>query len=641
MIQIEISTTALRVKANADGCLIGAPNISVFPFLRNELVEYEYDHRAKKYTPKYNFFYYNRDTNTLNIPRHLYDAFVVYLRNNGTDVRAIRRYANDHDRISIRQISDFEDRDYQARAIKFLCSDEEMKALELQTGCLAGDTIIDVRSYNRSFQQPISELYYMWRERIYDQPYPYLYVRSYDNASMQLIWHKVSDIVYSGIKKVYLVKLRNGLILKCTADHLIMTKHDGWVEAQHISGLLVTCNSDRLDGEIVYSEALSVEYIGEEPTYDIVCEDPHHNFVANGMVVHNSGKSYIAIRSIIELNLKTIVVLPAFLVNQWTEVIAKHTDAKVYEIRGSNSVFSLFDNKELVDQTDIFLASVNTMQEYAQRNNSYEVAPPISEFFKYLRVGIKIVDECHINFYANTLIDVQSDIRHNIYLSATYMRSAKDSDRIFRKIFPDKIKFDNEVKANYVNITQCQYATGPIPDKKISTDRGYSQYKYEKYLMRHPRMLNSVLSSIRNMIDRFYLDVKKPKQKLLVLVGLVDFADLLKDWLSNALNDDLMISEYVHSTDDEVLDQADIIISTIGSCGTGKDLSNLRTMISFISFASMPLTLQTLGRLRKLPDDTPEFVYMVNIDIKHHIHHSYSRQKIYRQVAKQFITVEV
>lgn len=34
--------------------------------------------------------------------------------------------------------------------------------------------------------------------------------------------------------------------------------------------------------------------LGIEDTYDIECEKPHHNFVANGIVVHNSGKSTFA-----------------------------------------------------------------------------------------------------------------------------------------------------------------------------------------------------------------------------------------------------------------------------------------------------------------------------------------------------------
>jgi len=42
-----------------------------------------------------------------------------------------------------------------------------------------------------------------------------------------------------------------------------------------------------------YSKVTSIEFIGVEDTYDICCKDPHHNFVGNGIVVHNSGKSWI------------------------------------------------------------------------------------------------------------------------------------------------------------------------------------------------------------------------------------------------------------------------------------------------------------------------------------------------------------
>lgn len=37
-----------------------------------------------------------------------------------------------------------------------------------------------------------------------------------------------------------------------------------------------------------YVEIVSIEEYGEEDTYDIEMEDPHHNFIANGIVVHNS-----------------------------------------------------------------------------------------------------------------------------------------------------------------------------------------------------------------------------------------------------------------------------------------------------------------------------------------------------------------
>lgn len=40
-----------------------------------------------------------------------------------------------------------------------------------------------------------------------------------------------------------------------------------------------------------YSKIKSIKEIGFKKTYDIVCEEPYHNFVANGIVIHNSGKT--------------------------------------------------------------------------------------------------------------------------------------------------------------------------------------------------------------------------------------------------------------------------------------------------------------------------------------------------------------
>jgi len=46
-------------------------------------------------------------------------------------------------------------------------------------------------------------------------------------------------------------------------------------------------------GQPIYSEVVSVEYWGTDHTYDIGCFE-NHNFVANGIVVHNSGKSMLS-----------------------------------------------------------------------------------------------------------------------------------------------------------------------------------------------------------------------------------------------------------------------------------------------------------------------------------------------------------
>ena len=41
----------------------------------------------------------------------------------------------------------------------------------------------------------------------------------------------------------------------------------------------------------VFSLVRDIEFVGVEDTYDIICKDPYRNFVANGIVIHNSGKT--------------------------------------------------------------------------------------------------------------------------------------------------------------------------------------------------------------------------------------------------------------------------------------------------------------------------------------------------------------
>lgn len=46
-------------------------------------------------------------------------------------------------------------------------------------------------------------------------------------------------------------------------------------------------------GQPIYRKVKSIQFVGEEETYDIECAAPNHNFVANGIVVHNSGKTRV------------------------------------------------------------------------------------------------------------------------------------------------------------------------------------------------------------------------------------------------------------------------------------------------------------------------------------------------------------
>jgi thymidylate synthase (FAD) len=153
----------------------------------------------------------------------------------------------------------------------------------------------------------------------------------------------IKDVMCSGMQPVYRVTLEDGKTIDCTAKHRLFTS-EGWQTMGDAVGLLVNldrsvskitkschvmCNGvavaddqechehihhNNLEAEFAQSfqpiiepanwnekpkppgrklkahpvKVKSVEYLGEQMTYDLEVDGSRHNFVANGMVVHNS-----------------------------------------------------------------------------------------------------------------------------------------------------------------------------------------------------------------------------------------------------------------------------------------------------------------------------------------------------------------
>jgi hypothetical protein len=284
-------------------------------------------------------------------------------------------------------------------------------------GCLSGDTVINLNRCRKGFSRSIEHLYKQWNTIKINGTYQNshvpqwdlskpTFIRSFDGERIRL--HEIENVVYSGKKQLFVLKLENGKQLKCTQDHKIMTKKgmiplkecvvsdsvmcdtlkaksvkkkkskpqyhyvsqlqyhpfarqkthkvlksrlvyeaemnclqyeeyisilrtdtlkskqltflDSTIEIHHkdrntfnnsFSNLQKLSISEHKklhshenkynfnQGVPSFSKIKSITKIGVEDTYDICCKAPHHNFVANGIVVHNSGKTASIVREIV------------------------------------------------------------------------------------------------------------------------------------------------------------------------------------------------------------------------------------------------------------------------------------------------------------------------------------------------------
>jgi hypothetical protein len=274
------------------------------------------------------------------------------------------------------------------------------------TGCLSGDTEVRLSRGAACRKYTLESLYAKYQGikqkngRAFDLKIP-SYIRSFNGKEIRL--HKIKEVSYSGIKKVFELSLENGLKIKATEDHKFLTRSEEWVQLKYLQGLEVMCDTPnteaknrkriklsdiglpvgrnhpyntKANGQIEvhrliyeakmnnlsfiayldillnepeicktlnfvdtsiylihhkdgchynnslenlelldknkhylehnvysnfsqgipkFSKVVDIRLIGEERTYDIECEEPYHNFVANNIIVHNSGKSWSAL----------------------------------------------------------------------------------------------------------------------------------------------------------------------------------------------------------------------------------------------------------------------------------------------------------------------------------------------------------
>lgn len=176
--------------------------------------------------------------------------------------------------------------------------------------CLTADTVLTFDlpsgskgSKHRSYQITLGDFWDKWENgssphatrwggaRRYDMKgrLNKMRLRSVDESTMEVTHTTITDCWKVGVKHVYKITAGD-FSVTCTADHLILTD-SGWKELQDIAvgRDKVYCNTRKkyTEPNVMAVEVDFIEYVGEEEVFDISVSSDYHNFLANGITVHN------------------------------------------------------------------------------------------------------------------------------------------------------------------------------------------------------------------------------------------------------------------------------------------------------------------------------------------------------------------
>lgn len=324
------------------------------------------------------------------------------------------------------------------------------------------------------------------------------------------------------------------------------------------------------------------------------------------------GKTYTCIHSIINLKMRAIIITHQDKIkNQWISSFLDKTDVpedKLININGSGMITNIMKNKV---EGYFYFINHQTITSYAKSHGP----EAIRDFFKKIKVGIKVFDEAHLSFKNVIRIDMFSNTKKTFYLTANFGRSDSKESALFKKAFSSVYKFGEETKnyeekRKHIIYVPVIYRSNPsmMHLQLASNMYGFSVLGFSKYALH----LDPDKTMMRNFYQVFDIACNL-EGKILVTVPKISDTEYMKSVIAKEyphLNKTIAtINSNNSKEENEDAKKADIICSTIKSCGTGVDIHGLRCIINLEPFSSNITTNQLSGRLREYAKDKDTYFF--------------------------------
>lgn len=377
----------------------------------------------------------------------------------------------------------------------------------------------------------------------------------------------------------------------------------------------------------------------------IKVDNPEHLYLTeNFIVTHNTFCSGVGM---CKYKTKTLIIMHReSLRNQWISSLYNMqglSSKEVHEITTSEELYDIAHNKHGYDY-DIYLMTHATFRAGLRRINNISDAMNIT---KNLGIGLKIIDEAHLEFRNTLMIDFVCNVKRNVYITATDGRSAKEENSIFRHVFANTLFYKpsglltNDMPKKWVEYYTVTLNTECKPNiyrYRVAGGRGMNPASYGKWVIAYDKKQRH-FKCCRDLLKIVYKN--DPHAKVLLFMPLIDLCSECAYFLTRSLNyDDTFdydldirtINSQNSKADNERNKKADVIVTTIPSCGTGTDLPGITTIISCSPYVSGITCSQVFGRIRycgkvcKYYDIVDESVLMDKIWLK-------SRRKKFARLA--------
>lgn len=322
------------------------------------------------------------------------------------------------------------------------------------------------------------------------------------------------------------------------------------------------------------------------------------------------GKTYCVIAALTFFKMKALIITHTDNIKmQWIRSFLKMTDIDerfILNIDGSSTIKKILKSNKLPFK--VYLVNHRTIQSYAKK----EGWDKITELFKKLRIGVKVFDEAHLEFENLMKTDLHTNTKKTIYLTANFERSQYKENKVFKLCFKNIVRYGEQTrkeKRKHIVYIPIFFDSKPsLADRAFMRGKhGFDKNKYIDYQIGKPIFFEV----IQYLVNYF----KDKEGKMLLLFSKINATEAVYNYLTQIVENKTIGLYNSQISEEEKMKalQADIIISTPKSMGTGTDIPGLRFVIMTEPYTSSITANQTSGRLREYAPDAYTF-YMELID---------------------------
>lgn len=393
-------------------------------------------------------------------------------------------------------------------------------------------------------------------------------------------------------------------------------------------------------------KVVKIEELASAPTQCISVDHPEHLYVTDDFIVtHNT---YMAIHSMVKIGKRTLITMqPRYQIN-WIRELNKIVklipgDLLIWE----NTLESLYECLEDGKfDPKIIIIPMSRIEVFLRKGKETRDGLHMDDLIKRINPGLRIIDEGHEAIHQIFLSLMFGNIKKLFLLSATLKADDPFTNKMYQYLFPKRLRLKEAEPEHYIDVVAYLYRLN-TRRYHLKTEQfgAYNDKTFEKSILKSGVLLAFYFKLVNKAFKEYYLNVRREGTKCLFFFSRVSMCDAMLE---------LFRKEYpgwdfetFTGDDSKLKDKKDkylkheIIITTPNSCGTGKDIGGLVTVICAHTVASTQANKQIIGRLRALSgkfnnEIDPAFVFLVCLDLVKHVEYLAKREQVFFEKQKTF-----